>query len=338
MAATENKSAAVGKVAEITGGAVVVPAGMEAKSKTIPLAVGSELNKGDLVVTGAGSAVTVEFLDKSTMKIGEKTKIQIKIKGTKATSKSKLHLFNGKVRLRVKGGVARGLFEVTTPAAVAGVRGTDFLVVYSAGVSKVVVFEGVVAVKSLMEDVGRAVNVPAAHSTQVRMGREPAAPARVEVAEIQQLDRSMEMKEEKGGEAGAEEGAPAEGGEAAEEEPAEEEPVEEGEAGEGEAAAEEGTGEGEAEPAAEEATVVVEEPVAAEAAPVETETVTPTATVVEVEQPVVVPDETINDALLDITRETAQEVLTEEAMETVSEEIQEVSAGLLPEPRAPPVP
>jgi hypothetical protein len=212
LAAAAGASAAgpvVGKVAEANGKVWLIPAGATDDGKKA-VAVGQEVREGDTLVTEAGSTAKVDFTDESTIKVGEKSKCAIRKKSTKPGKATKLHLFTGKMRVKVKADkVARGLFQVSTPTAVAGVRGTDWLTIAERTSTRVIVFSGLLKVENLMKGVAGVVDVPAKHMTRIRMGRPPIAPVQLKDAELQQMDKALslakeEKTEEKKEEAGAE--------------------------------------------------------------------------------------------------------------------------------------
>ncbi len=176
---------AIGRLAKVTGTVWLVPRGGDPKVDLKKIAAGADVREGDTIVTDMGSTAQINFQDQSTIKIGERSRCMIKKKGSRLKDRSRLHLFSGKIRVKVKAArVARGSFEVSTPTAVAGVRGTDFLVDCPAGrETRVVVFDGVVSVKSLLREVVGVVRVPAKHFTKVGVAKAPRAP--VEMTQIQ---------------------------------------------------------------------------------------------------------------------------------------------------------
>lgn len=221
----------VGKVSEITGTVSIdLPTGRE------QIAVGKKVNEGDKIVTGKASTARVDFTDGSTMKIGENSVCEIRKKSVAAGKATKLHLFGGKMRVKVKADkVARGGFEVTTPTAVAGVRGTDFLVDHPFGgkVTKVFVFEGIVLVQSIIDEVaGKATRVRRRHYTSVKPGEMPEEPIELEDEEFEDASNVLafgaaadEAVEDDGGAAPVEDGEGPEDAGGAAAVPADEVPV-----------------------------------------------------------------------------------------------------------------
>lgn len=127
-------------------GAVFVKAGENAEQ---PGKVGETLPGGTRIRTGADGNAEVVFPDGSKMQVRPST--QVALSGAKrAEQKSSVVLFFGRVWSKVTRSVGGETnYEVNTPNAVAGVRGTEFeTAVADDGSAKVRVTEGKVAVGS----------------------------------------------------------------------------------------------------------------------------------------------------------------------------------------------
>ncbi|MEE8575368.1 MAG: FecR family protein, partial [Thermodesulfobacteriota bacterium] len=120
-------------------------------ARGVPLEVGSVIEVGDVLRTKSESKVEITFIDDSVMRIAPRTKIRIEeylFDGNKREA-GVVKLFRGKARAivsRASNGSSIGKFEVHTPTAVAGVRGTDFVVFHSLNLSGVLVTLGLVEV------------------------------------------------------------------------------------------------------------------------------------------------------------------------------------------------
>ncbi len=122
-----------------------------------PLADTRYVKAGDVIRTGDGT-VTLNWVDGTRIKVGSASQLKVlKCQFNSATSASLslFHLDVGRVWVRVlKTLSARSKFEIATPTATAGVRGTIFAVqVDSRGATEVNVLEGQVAVRAGGEDV-----------------------------------------------------------------------------------------------------------------------------------------------------------------------------------------
>jgi hypothetical protein len=115
-----------------------------------PLAVGSGLSQGDVIETQKDSRLELRFSDASVLRLGPRAKLQLAEAHFGGPSRRRLSakLFFGKLWAKVTS-VIQGdqKFQVETENAVAGVRGTQFLVDARADKSVLVrVYDGQVAV------------------------------------------------------------------------------------------------------------------------------------------------------------------------------------------------
>jgi len=111
--------------------------------------IGSKVLPGDVIRAGKDSRAKVVMVDNNEINISPDTQIKIeKYEFDPGNNKKDvlLNVIYGKVRSKVeqKYDGRTSKFQVKTPSAVAGVRGTNFLTSYSAetGASQVVTFEG----------------------------------------------------------------------------------------------------------------------------------------------------------------------------------------------------
>ena len=132
---------AVGKVVIMEGIAKIIRQG-----KTIPATLLTRIYPEDSIITKGGARMKILFVDGSVLTIGNRTKISIKKFLYEKKEKKREVSFNltlGKVRAVLGETSQDSLYEIKTPTAVAGARGTDFIVwVVSRGVTYVLVLEG----------------------------------------------------------------------------------------------------------------------------------------------------------------------------------------------------
>ena len=117
-----------------------------------PLAIGTVVKEGTQIFTGKNGFVTLAFPDNSRVSIPSNSQISLsKLRKTKYTAspRTEIALVEGKVESHVSSLLSnKGRFEVRSPLAVAGVRGTHFRVgVTDAGTANEVL-EGGVAVNN----------------------------------------------------------------------------------------------------------------------------------------------------------------------------------------------
>ncbi len=123
-----------GTVTVVTSGVAVVHSGVSNQA-----AVGTAVYDGDEVDTAAASSATVTLADKSTLEIGELSKVKLDIPHRGATnSTDRISLLAGVLRSYVVHAASAGAptYEVHTPNAVAAARGTRYDVSYQDGVDR----------------------------------------------------------------------------------------------------------------------------------------------------------------------------------------------------------
>lgn len=163
--------------------------------------VGTEVCAGDSISAAVDSRAKIRMVDNNELNISPETVMKIAAYEYKPEEDKKrvlLDVLKGKVRSTVKqkydGQV--NTFQVKTKAAVAGVRGTDFIASFDPkmGRLEVVTFEGRVEVGKLNQSgiLIPDVAVGAGMMTEVMMGRSPDVPKAVPASELKQLDSSSQ--------------------------------------------------------------------------------------------------------------------------------------------------
>jgi hypothetical protein len=135
----------VGRFTYVEGRVDITPPGQIAR----PVHLGYEVHVGDIIRTKSRSKAEITFTDTTVMRLAQNSRIEISeyIVG-KSGRRGVICLFRGKIRslvskfLRMASFSSENCYEVHTPTAVAGVRGTDFFVFYQRGVSGAIFKEG----------------------------------------------------------------------------------------------------------------------------------------------------------------------------------------------------
>ncbi len=150
---------------------------------------------GDRIQTGPSGRVTMLFLDDSVLTLASKTKIEINAlvyKPKENLRSSVFSLVQGKLKAAV-GGWFSGTGEETqwqlrTPTAVAGVRGTSFVAeVGSDGGSAFAGLSGVIAIMALVDAEGHIVLLQANYYIVVPPGGLPSGATLLDAAALQAL-------------------------------------------------------------------------------------------------------------------------------------------------------
>ncbi len=137
------QAAPVGKFTAVDGNVDVTPPGKEAVMANL----GDQLNAGDIIRTKSKSKCEVTFLDGSILRLAENSRLRVsEFSHDNGKRSATLDLFRGKIHNVVKtvAGTTGSKYEVRTPTAVCGVRGTQFYNYHQAGVSGAVVTDGTV--------------------------------------------------------------------------------------------------------------------------------------------------------------------------------------------------
>jgi len=184
-------------VAAVVGGAELQRGGAGAWQLAV---VGSALFGGDRVRTQQTSRAKLVFQDDSVVDIGPGSEMVI---GTQVFDesnrqyKSVLNLVSGKIRALVSQyyETPRARYEVETPTAVAGVRGTEFIVQYdrASDYTDVVGIEDEVHVEGTLGVVGGGVKIGPRMATRVQKGRFPSVPRRIDDALFRQYLEGLDL-------------------------------------------------------------------------------------------------------------------------------------------------
>ena len=169
-------------------------------SRQLAAAVQTPILWGDTLLSQAGGRARISLDDGSILNLGSDSSLAILTHDASA-QKTQVQLAFGHLRSNVvRIAKSGGSFEARTPAAVAGIVGTDFYISYVNGVTTVIVFEGVVRVCDLQ---GNCVTVSAGQMTTVRQGQKPDQPTQASPAAVMDAGRATEVP---GGEAMRREG------------------------------------------------------------------------------------------------------------------------------------
>ena len=117
-------------------------------SKAFPAFKGMSMSEGDKLVTGIGGSVTFDLEDDKVITVSQNTQLMLSelVKDVKGNTDTSMNLMGGKVLCNIKKKLTQdSSFEIKTPTAVMGVRGTMFFVGQEEGRTDVAVLEGTVS-------------------------------------------------------------------------------------------------------------------------------------------------------------------------------------------------
>jgi FecR protein len=162
--------------------------------------IGMKVLPSDTIVAGKDSRAKIIMIDNNEINVSPDSKIQIQSYEYKPKEDKKTVLLNvvyGKVRAKVNQKYeGENTFQVKTPSAVAGVRGTDFMTSYDKGSreTRIVTFEGKVAFGKPGAG-GQIVNpvyVAMGQTSSANAGAAPAQPIEVPKTELSQMDQGSD--------------------------------------------------------------------------------------------------------------------------------------------------
>jgi hypothetical protein len=181
-------AAPVGKITHIEGNVDIT---VDEKARTAN--IGDAVNSGEILRAKNKSRAEITFADGNILRLAENTRVRITDYQMGEGKTSTMDLFRGKTQSIVSGLAKNGRYEVHTPTAVCGVRGTNFIAFFQNGVSGFVPKEGTIYGynRSMPQDVktvtpGQAIMVTApnkpatiqpATSTEVEKHVSDTAPA-----------------------------------------------------------------------------------------------------------------------------------------------------------------
>jgi hypothetical protein len=168
--------------------------------------VGKKILPGDTITTGPDSRAKIVMSDKNVLNVSPDTQIVIEKYTNDGKDKNvELKVEFGKIRASVeqKYDGEKSKFNVKTPSAVAGVRGTDFLTSYDRGSknSQIITFSGTVAVGK--PGPGGAILNPVfvqpGQMTTAAEGKGPEQPKAMPKEEMKKANQESNAETAKGG-------------------------------------------------------------------------------------------------------------------------------------------
>ncbi|AZZ37956.1 hypothetical protein CIK05_14475 [Bdellovibrio sp. qaytius] len=195
-------------LAEETYGLLMIVKGQVqvAKMKTQPVSakVGGKVYPQDTIITGKDSRAKIVMSDRNIINVLPETKIRIDqyINDTKEKN-VRLSLIEGKIRTNVeqKYDNNENKFEIKTPSAIVGVRGTQFLTSYnkSSNTTGVTTFRGEVIFRGLdktSDKLTEAVLVKRGETSENESGRKPGSPVKMSPSEFKRIEGDTAVRKE----------------------------------------------------------------------------------------------------------------------------------------------
>ncbi len=177
---------------------------VKSKTQAVGAKVGSKVYPQDTIVTGKDSRAKIVMSDRNIINVLPDTKIRIDQYINDSKEKNvRLSLLQGKVRTNVeqKYDNNENRFEIKTPSAVVGVRGTQFITSYqkSTNMTIVTTFRGEVIFRGLdtkTEKLTEAVLVKRGETSENVEGQKPGSPVKISPAELKRIDGDTAVRKE----------------------------------------------------------------------------------------------------------------------------------------------
>jgi hypothetical protein len=175
--------------------------------QTVAAKIGFKVFPKDSLITGADGRAKVVMVDSNEINVSPNSKVIIEsyvAQAAGSTPNVSLNVLYGKIRNKVnqKYDGESSRFQVKTPTAVAGVRGTDFFTAYNPSTqsTQVVTFQGAVQFGQLGAGgkIMNAVTVNPGQTTSLVAGGSPTPPKTVPPQELKQLQASSEAEAHSG--------------------------------------------------------------------------------------------------------------------------------------------
>jgi FecR protein len=178
-------AAAAGEVGTVAG--AEGSAEVQHDGRWSPARIGDPVQVGDAVRTGPDGRARLVFQDDTVLNVGNSSFLVVDrqvFDPEKEGSRSLLKLLRGRVRALVSDyySTPGSSYEIETDTAVAGVRGTEFIVNYDPEqfLTEVIGVSGTVQVNSVLDRARRGVYVTAGELSTVRRGQFPGPPPRLD--------------------------------------------------------------------------------------------------------------------------------------------------------------
>ena len=172
-------------VTYIVGEAELYTGGTDGEDEWESLEVGRRLAKGDVVRTMPESSLDVRFSDRTAIRLGESTLVALDETTLRQLT---LGVREGTVFARFEKIFKQQEFEVRTPSAVAGIRGTELVFTVNEVGTSIAALSGITEVYN-PEFPNQRLLLAFQKRTTVAQGRGPSEPEEIEQSEVMRLQQ-----------------------------------------------------------------------------------------------------------------------------------------------------
>ena len=186
--------ASIGKVTALEGKATVLRQGRFVPE---PLANQEAIFQEDIIRTDVASKVRITLIDATVISLGEQSRLELNefvYSWQQQIRTGRLAIPVGIFRAIVKKLIPQSAFEVTTPTAVAAIRGTDFMGEVKPDSTAMVVLEGTVVISNVRATFRGIAALLEGTGTTVTRDQPPTAPTRWSASRIEALQRATALR------------------------------------------------------------------------------------------------------------------------------------------------
>jgi hypothetical protein len=186
--------ASIGKVTALEGKATVLREGRFAPE---PLVNQQAIFQEDIIQTDVASKVKLTLIDATVISLGEQSRLELKefaYSSPQQTLTARFSIAVGIFRAIVNKLIPQSAFEVTTPTAVAAIRGTDFMGEVKPDSTAIVVLEGTVVISNVRLTFRGIATLLEGTGTTVADDQPPSAPTKWSESRIEALRRATALR------------------------------------------------------------------------------------------------------------------------------------------------
>jgi ferric-dicitrate binding protein FerR (iron transport regulator) len=184
----------IGQVTGLEGKVTVLPQGKFAPEL---LTLRRPVFREDIIETDRAAKVRITLTDATVISLGELSRLELKEFSQETRQQTRAGRFAmtlGVFRAILKEMMPPSTFEVTTPTAIAAIRGTELMGEVSPNSTAIVVLDGSVGVSNIRPNVPEQVVLSPGMGTTVPSGQSPSAPTRWSESRIEALRRATTLR------------------------------------------------------------------------------------------------------------------------------------------------
>jgi hypothetical protein len=194
VTALAQEAKSIGRVTGIEGKVTVLAQGKFAPEL---LTLRKPVFREDIIETDRAAKVRITLTDATIISLGEQSRLELQQFSHEARPQTRAGRFAitlGVFRAILKEMMPQATFEVTTPTAIAAIRGTDLMGEVRPDSTAIVVLDGTVGVSHIRPGLPEQVMLTAGMGTTVTADQPPSAPTRWSESRVEALRRATTLR------------------------------------------------------------------------------------------------------------------------------------------------